>query len=328
MAIEKHKREWLAEKISDLDDFFSLFSPVFDAGGYVAGGILRRGVHRGDLFSLFDKNRKWQLSLHKPGHEQPFTTATSAPDVDFFFYNIPEDISLDRDAAKIYFDKRVITAIRRLPGVKTVGVLNDSRYALTYEMCLNDCTTIRFQFVIKHFGKPEDVIRDFDLCNCMIAMDHSQCWCHERFLKNERSRQIEIASKTNGWTNTNYLGNRIAKYLATGHYDTIVNKKLFLEWAIQKSINQMKDVKSGKYPERLWYETRNLFEGLLMNPFVIDDADIPTICCTSLGVVPKVLLERKKRKDIYTWKIRQAGSPNASNKIGDIKCRETEIEFY
>tara|TARA_Y100000310_G_scaffold338594_1_gene428641 strand:- start:7652 stop:8617 length:966 start_codon:yes stop_codon:yes gene_type:complete len=235
--IEVHDIEWLESRVPDIRDFLTRFQIVFNRGGFIAGGCLRRALERGNVESLFDAEREWHLVETLDGQEVNRYAANQV-DVDFFFPNRDlQEASTHAWARKVrrhlLREKKKQLRLNRRNKINMSAFKSPqsitTQYASTY-FFIKDEMKFPIQFVKIRVGTPEEVLATFDFINCKIATDGERVWVHKNLLKYEREKKLVISS--GGLTTA--MHRRVAKYVANGGYTSIENQELLYDWWFER----------------------------------------------------------------------------------------------
>jgi len=194
--IIKKDISWLLERVPDFMDFYNNQSYYFINDGYLAGGFLRKMIKIGSVFKAIEQDE----GTIKPS------------DIDFFFYSekaAQDSFDFFKIAKGTYIPTNpplrgttLITAPNSVTGFAYEGQgsvkLKDQKFPYT----------LKFQFIAKSTGTPEQVLNRFDISNCKIATDAKSVWMIEDWEEIEGKKEIRVDK-----ANHEYLISRLAKYL-------------------------------------------------------------------------------------------------------------------
>ena len=198
--IIKKDISWLEERVPDFDTFCKQHSHVFTGGGFLSGGFLRKMIH-------FGSYQKAVENIYKSGF---------AGDIDFFF-DREENASIACHTFLLNPEFYPIDNTGTLLGKRTkvkAGVFMtepNSKTGFAYEIASKK-HGIKYQFIAKSTGTPEQVLNRFDIANCKIATDTKNVWMVEDWEELERNKVIRTDKIVN-----DYLIYRLAKYLGADY---------------------------------------------------------------------------------------------------------------
>jgi hypothetical protein len=197
--IIKKDISWLVDRVPDFMDFYNNQSFYFTNDGYLAGGFLRKIIKNGSV-------------------EKVLENQLGRGDIDFFFYN--------ENAAEKSFESFCKVKGSYAPRLSPVNKNNTAKvtpnsmtgfaFEGTSSITLKDKITfnsVRFQFIAKSTGTPEQVLNRFDISNCKIATDGKNIWMVEDWEKLEEDKIIRVDNLKG-----EYILTRLKKYL-TDDYD-------------------------------------------------------------------------------------------------------------
>jgi hypothetical protein len=197
--IIKKDISWLTDRVPDFIDFYNSQSYHFTNDGYLAGGFLRKIIKNGSV-------------------EEVLENELGRGDIDFFFYN--------QDAAEKSFDcfckvkgsyaPRLTTFNKNNTAKVTPNSMTGFAFEGTSIITLKNkksFNSVKFQFIAKSAGTPEQVLSRFDISNCKIATDGKNVWMVEDWEKLEEDKIIRVDSLKG-----DYILTRLKKYL-TDDYD-------------------------------------------------------------------------------------------------------------
>lgn len=206
MILEK-PLSWLIEKIGQdywnvqVLPLLNLRKDLFEMGGFVAGGFLRRAMHHQierDYYKTLTV--KYSLANYYRGSMQHAVNELPKPDIDFWF------------PTKEAFEAVVKIAEQENKTDYSEILKKSTDYAITLEkvFCGN---TFKLQLVRHIFGSPEEVLENFDFVNCQIATDLKSVWVSEDFLECEFGdlRRLKINPELK--TSPKFIHERTAKYI-------------------------------------------------------------------------------------------------------------------
>lgn len=164
-------------KIGDINFLRENFQCLFDLGGYVAGGSLRRALRTGSIVSSTSEDTSFYKKKFKKEHNLRVTIAhkelyknwlakelitkqsskDDVGDIDFYF-RTPEDFEKAKNI--------LITA----KGCRNITDLDkNTKYANSYALNVNGKTTL-VQLVGKWVGEPAEVVEEFDFTTVKYSM--------------------------------------------------------------------------------------------------------------------------------------------------------------
>ena len=186
---------WLTEKVPDFMDFYKNQSYYFANNGYLAGGFLRKIIKNGSV-------------------EKTLNSTLENGDIDFFFYN--------EDAAEKCFEWFAKLKGSHTPRVSASNKNNVVKFTpnsvtgFAFEgsgIIMN--RSMKFQFIAKSTGTPEQVLNRFDISNCKIATDVKSIWMVEDWEEIEQQKVIRVdnlAGKYLPWRLKKYIGKDYSLY--------------------------------------------------------------------------------------------------------------------
>jgi hypothetical protein len=193
--IIKKDISWLLDRVPDFVNFYNDQTYYFMNDGYLAGGFLRKIIKNGSV-------------------EKTIENSLASGDIDLFFYN--------QDAAEKAFEhfaklKGSFISKSNKDGAKfTPNSMTGFAFEGRGIIKLNDKKfphTLKFQFIAKSTGAPEQVLNRFDISNCKIATDGKNIWMIEDWEKLEEDKIIRVDNLSG-----QYILSRLKKYL-TDDYD-------------------------------------------------------------------------------------------------------------
>ena len=202
----------LSDKISDLDWIFETFGEIFDNGGKLGGGSLRRAIFENSgLIKEVSANSVSRSELgikNIPGFRKAMEKRAIERyairhqqymvDIDFFFENTED------------YNK----CVNLLAGTSIFE--SSSGYANSFVYVEPDGSDFIFRKVqivhrdISKYNKISKIINDFDFINCMIAIDKENVFYHRDFFEKNEKRILSCNENTK--TRWNFF-QRIEKYL-------------------------------------------------------------------------------------------------------------------
>lgn len=231
MTIIKQDINFLKQHVPDIDWLFKQYNEIFDVGGFVCGGSLRRAIRRNSIHSLFSKNYVW---LDKYTLEQyisclecnkgDFGLISSAfqhqehfsPDIDFYFSS-KEDYEAAVAICETYIQNGRELAANIEVNNQYVRMIFAKNYVVS-----NGSLKYNLQLILPETSSadPETTIRNFDFINCQLALTKDHFYYNEDFFQYEKLRQLKINPdrKSLIWIS---LIRRVAKYLSLGDYDSL-----------------------------------------------------------------------------------------------------------
>lgn len=177
---------WLYSKEPLLQHIIESNSEILKTG-YIAGGFLFRSLN-GELAS-FLKDKETANGIFY---------SSFRGDIDFFFYEQQQSVDEYNSFCKSQgILRRLTSLITNSPGgfaFEVYGPLFDAQ--------------IKYQFINKNFGTPEEVLSRFDIANTKIATDGKVVWMDEDW-EELHSKKIVRVDNYSG----KYILSRLAKYL-------------------------------------------------------------------------------------------------------------------
>ena len=244
--IVKKDISWLYERVPDFNSFYNKHSHVFNGGGFVSGGFLRKMIHFGSYEKAIE-------NIYKIGF---------GGDIDFFFdqehhANIACHTSLLD--AEFYPIDNTGALFGKQTKVKA-GILMtepNSKTGFAYEIASKK-NGIKYQFIAKSTGTPEQVLNRFDIANCKIATDAKSVWMVEDWEEIEGKKEIRVDK-----ANHEYLISRLAKYLGDDYSLDESNHDAILKLMLgsSKYVSPIKKILRNKRAIKL--ETIVMFYGKL-----------------------------------------------------------------
>jgi len=218
-SVIKKDISWLLGKVPDFMEFYDSQSNYFINGGYLAGGFLRKVIKNGSVIETI-----------KDG--------LSAGDIDFFFYS-----EQHAQEAFEYFTKHVGTFIPR-PSTFAPNSVTGFAYEGNGGLRLNSMkkpAVVKFQFIAKSTGSPEEVLNRFDIANCKIATDGKFIWMVDGWEGLEDQKIIRVDNLSG-----KYFPWRLKKYLGTDYSLWPSNYEQVLAKLLESCNNKSTDMSNVK----------------------------------------------------------------------------------
>jgi len=210
--IVKKDISYLSDKVKDLDWIFDRFGEIFDNGGKLGGGLLRRTLFDGNG-SLKSTSRNFvsrtELAipnihgLRKPLEKRAVDkhmneNHTKFVDIDFFFESKEENVECMHILEE------------------SANYVNSSGYANTYVFVEEEKKGFAFTKVqlvkpeISVYQKIDKILSDFDFINCAMAIDKHSVWFHKDYF--EKNNKKILSCSINHKPEVNFFS-RVEKYL-------------------------------------------------------------------------------------------------------------------
>ena len=287
--IEIYSVAWLEQCISDINEFnnLSIIKEIFDNGGYVAGGSLRRAIERGNILSLFDKTKQWvkyngvryykdydfkTRSYDEKTKKTECNKTFTEVDIDVYFYNLSDFekyFSLKKNVINDYINLTCIYKQYKEKGHINGGdcyfkspmfYFEDEKYRIPINLIYVSC------------GEPENVIDDFDFVNCQVALTKKDFFIHKDMRELERQNILKV----NKIMKNTLFDIRLKKYFCSKRYKKLENKRDLL-MTIEKEINF--NFSGGGY--------------VFKNPLIFEDSDILFLFRKNMSRLVYFLKQRK-----------------------------------
>jgi len=219
------KEEIRRTHIQDIDLVNEKFSHIFEHGGFIAGGSLRRAVSNGSFFETFNPFKVW-LMIVNDGYRRlviPDTEKTLkatnlsdkriVPDVDVYFRSEQAIVGFlkacESERSQKEYDRKTQTRKTKQGTQQNLY----RRYALNSTFKHRD-KLYKLQYIPSWIssGAIEDVIEEFDFENCKFAYDGIYLYFTEKAMHNEKGRILEFCKSNK--SSISEVASRCNKYLA------------------------------------------------------------------------------------------------------------------
>lgn len=212
MTIQRHDPLWMCERVKGFEVFLSkasTFAPIFEAGGYIAGGFLRAMLQAGtiDVLSSF---------FRAHGDVDVFCPSVETFNKIKATYTKEWRPSLGKNAeqCEMHF-------FRRDP---IWNFVDEDKFE----------SSLLLQLVSCMYNEPVPMLETFDIVNCKIAFDGRSIYIDDRVesLESKKMLQLDMSSPT--------LGARLEKYFRKHGYRTLhpESKGVLMQWLMERYENQ------------------------------------------------------------------------------------------